>query len=113
LNSLSSPDWLQTLYLLAFASRVLRLQMCTTTSGLLEWKSFFIFIFWCYWCLFELRALDLLGKHSPTWATWPQLFLLLVIFPTRISCFCLDSLDWNPSVYTSWVAGVTGMHYHA
>jgi hypothetical protein len=59
----------------------------------------------------ELRASDLLSRHSATWATPKALFALGIFYV--VSCIYVQAgLDCNPPIYTSCLAGMRGMgHY--
>jgi hypothetical protein len=63
---------------------------------------------------FELRALDLLDKHSTTWVTPPALcFRFVCLFPSRAWYLCPAwSGSRSSSICSSWIAGMTGAcHY--
>jgi hypothetical protein len=47
-----------------------------------------------------------------TWTMPPALFPLVIFF-NSVMHLCLASLDCNPPIYTSWVAGMSSWHNHA
>jgi hypothetical protein len=67
------------------------------------------FYFLAVWS-FELRAVDLLGRYSTTWANPPTLFYFSY-FLERVSHFCLQlTLDHGPT-YASQVTEITATHH--
>jgi hypothetical protein len=65
-----------------------------------------------FFCSTEVWALRWLGRCSTTLSTLLALFAL-VIFKIRLHISVPDCLDYNPPIYASCVAGMTGMYHHA
>jgi hypothetical protein len=77
-------------------------------------QSRFLFLFFCS-RRFELRALNLVDRHSTTWAMPSTLFILFYFISQRGSgTFCLGpALGCNPPTSVSCVAEITDVHSHA
>jgi hypothetical protein len=60
---------------------------------------------------FELRALNLIGRHFTTSAMPPALFTL-VIFLIRSHFYAQTSLDLDPPIYAFHIPGMTGKCHH-
>jgi hypothetical protein len=62
--------------------------------------------------VFELRALHLLGRLSPTLATPSDLFVFVVLGIGSL-IYAQASLDHNPTIHNSHIPGMTGVCHHA
>jgi hypothetical protein len=60
---------------------------------------------------FEFRASYLLGRHTTSSVVPPALFAL-AIFQIGSHIYAQASLGCNPPVYSSQVAGMTGVYHH-
>jgi hypothetical protein len=60
----------------------------------------------------DLRASHLPGRHSTTWPVPPACFAL-VIFWIQSHIFAQVFLNWDPTIYISFLARIIGMNHHA
>jgi hypothetical protein len=96
-NLLCSPGWLWTHELLVWASN----------DGI----TLTFFFFFLVVLEFELKVLHLPRQHSAVWAT-PTIIFALGIFQIG-SHFYAQVRHCDPPIYTSSIAGMTGVCHHA
>jgi hypothetical protein len=97
------------IYLMRYrtCTEMLPVSLCT----LLVFVFVFVFVFFMV-IGFELRVLHLLGRCFTTWATLSVLFAL-GIFQVESHVYAQSSLDYHPSISTSYVAGMAIRWHYA
>jgi hypothetical protein len=77
-------------------------------------KSFFLRTFFLFLLLAALgiELMIVTGALPLESLSCPFLFTFCFVFKTVLSYFCLGILSWDLPASASWVAGITGVHYH-
>jgi hypothetical protein len=85
--------------------------ICSSFSSFLRWKlrllilGLWFFFWWWYWIWIQ-------GLALARQAVYHLNHVFLALCQRRFYVYILADLDHNPPIYTSHIAGITGMYHH-